>query len=83
MKRVKGRIAIPIAVSYVTFSRHANGVLAINGSPAFAPTPLAWRLNVETSHSWPREVSLHCLVRAIAARFIGEGAFAVISGEAN
>lgn len=32
-------------------SRNANGVRAINGSPASAPTPLA--LNVEPPHSWP------------------------------
>ena len=29
-----------------TFSRNANGVRAISGAPAFAPTPLALRLNV-------------------------------------
>ncbi len=40
------------------FSPNAHGVGAINGSSASAPTPLALGLNVETSHSWPREVSL-------------------------
>ena len=35
------------------FSRDANGVRAINGSPASAPTPLALGLNVKTTHSWP------------------------------
>ena len=29
------------------FSRYANGVRAINGSPAFAPTPMALGLNVK------------------------------------
>ena len=40
-----------------TFSRNANGVRAISVLPAFSPTPLALGLNVETSHSWPRETS--------------------------
>ncbi len=47
---------IPRAACSETFSRYANGVRVINGSPAFSPTPLALGLNVETSHSWPREV---------------------------
>jgi len=29
------------------FRRNTNGMRAINGSPAFAPTPLALRLNIE------------------------------------
>ena len=33
-----------------TFSRNANGMRAINGSPTFTPTPLALGLNVETSY---------------------------------
>ena len=37
-------------------SRYANSARAINGSPAFAPTPLALGLNVGTSHSWPGRV---------------------------
>ena len=37
-----------------TFSRFANGVRAINGLPAFTPTPLALGLNVESTHSTPQ-----------------------------
>ena len=33
-------------------SRNANGVRAINGLPASAPTPLALGLNMETAHCW-------------------------------
>lgn len=33
-----------------TLSRYANGMRAINGSPAFAPTPLASGPNVESPH---------------------------------
>jgi hypothetical protein len=35
----------------MTFSRDANGVRAINGSPSIAPTPMALGLNVGMSHS--------------------------------
>ncbi len=47
---------MPHAVFDETFSRNANGMRAINGWPASAPTPLALGLNVGMSHSWPREV---------------------------
>ena len=49
-------LPIPLAARSGTFSRHANGMRANQGLPAFTPTPLALGLNVEKSHSWPYEV---------------------------
>ncbi len=40
------------------FSRNANGVRAMEGSPASAPTPLALGLNVGSSYCLPLEVTL-------------------------
>ena len=38
------------------FSPNANGVGGIEANTGLARTPLALRLNVETSYSWLREV---------------------------
>ncbi len=47
------------------FSRNANGVRAIYGSPAFAPTPLALGLNV-------KRLSLHRIRSRIGEARFGE-----------
>ena len=41
LDRKNGDYELNLALPDATFSRNANGVRAIYGSPAFAPTPLA------------------------------------------
>ncbi len=43
-----------------SFSPNANGVGAINGSPAFAPTPLALGLNVSHQAAWGIDDFVRC-----------------------
>src|SRR6185436_11763046 len=47
----------PFLPHVTTFSRNANGVRAINGSLAFAPTPLALGLNENTFSSGRESIS--------------------------